>query len=130
MLLESEDVERDMARDSDATPGALSIEREGELKEEIRFLRGLVEQRDRDAAELRAALREALKIAPRQLNAAATSPDAPQTATNGQQRPQNTPMVNDGAHASNGAQIEADGEETSLPTTYAALADWIEKMNR
>ena len=49
------------------------------------FLRGLIEQRDRDAAELRAALREALKIAPRQLaaressttNAPATEPRAP-----------------------------------------------------
>lgn len=36
-------------------------------REEIKFLRGLVEQRDRDAAELRAALRKALEAAPRQL---------------------------------------------------------------
>ena len=41
--------------------------REEEQREEILFLRGLVEQRDRDAAELRAALREALRAMPKQL---------------------------------------------------------------
>lgn len=39
------------------------------------FLRGLVEQRDRDAAELRASLREALRAMPKQLGAG-TSPEA------------------------------------------------------
>jgi hypothetical protein len=38
-------------------------------REEILFLRGLVEQRDRDAAELRAALREALKAMPKAITA-------------------------------------------------------------
>jgi hypothetical protein len=48
------------------------------LKEENRFLRGLVEQRDRDAAELRAALREALKAMPKALTeGTATAPEAP-----------------------------------------------------
>ncbi len=46
--------------------------REEELKEEIRFLRGVVEQQQRDAAELRAALREALKISTRALPEAGT----------------------------------------------------------
>lgn len=75
------------ARQVDATPGngaGLSSERESELKEEIRFLRGLVEQRDRDAAELRAALREALKIAPRQFEAGRDEQSAT-NAQNGQQ---------------------------------------------
>jgi hypothetical protein len=56
---------------TDANLTAFQLEaarREVEAKaEEIRFLRGLVEQRDRDAAELRAALREALKAMPKQL---------------------------------------------------------------
>jgi hypothetical protein len=39
------------------------------LKSENAFLRGLVEQRDRDAAELRAALREALKAMPKAITA-------------------------------------------------------------
>jgi hypothetical protein len=48
------------------------------LKEENRFLRGLVEQRDRDAAELRAALREALKAMPKALpEGTATAPPSP-----------------------------------------------------
>ena len=38
-----------------------------QLKGENQFLRAALEQRDRDAAELRAALRKALEIAPRQL---------------------------------------------------------------
>jgi hypothetical protein len=41
--------------------------RETELREEVQFLRSLLEARDRDAAELRAALREALRLAPKQL---------------------------------------------------------------
>ena len=42
-------------------------EREAELKAEVLFLRGVVEAQNRDAAELRAALREALKISNRAL---------------------------------------------------------------
>lgn len=54
------------------------------LESENDFLRRALEQRDRDAAELRAALREALKIAPRQLEQG--------TARNSQQDTQNAPM--------------------------------------
>ena len=43
-------------------------EREAELKEEIHFLRGLVEGHQRSEAELRAALREALKAMPKALD--------------------------------------------------------------
>lgn len=42
--------------------------------EENRFLRGLLEQRDRDAAELRAALRKALDGAPKQLSSGEAAP--------------------------------------------------------
>jgi hypothetical protein len=48
-------------------PTSISSEREAELKEEISFLRGIVESDRRDMAELRAALREALKAMPKQL---------------------------------------------------------------
>ena len=44
-----------------------TTEREAELKAEVLFLRGVVEAQNRDAAELRAALREALKISSRAL---------------------------------------------------------------
>ncbi len=52
-------------------------EREHELKDEVRFLRGLIEQLQRDGAETRAALRKALENAPRQLEQG-KAPDAPQ----------------------------------------------------
>ncbi len=53
---------------TEATPKPLDWEkREADFREEIKFLRGLVEQRDRDAAEIRAALRKALEAEPRQL---------------------------------------------------------------
>lgn len=47
-----------------------------QLESENGFLRRALEQRDRDAAELRAALREALRAQPRQLEAPAKSPEA------------------------------------------------------
>jgi hypothetical protein len=55
-------------------------------REEILFLRGLVEQRDRDAAELRAALREALKAMPKAITAGNES--APIEAAQGTQSTQ------------------------------------------
>lgn len=48
--------------------------REKELKEEVLFLRGLVEQHQRSEAELRAALREALRAMPRQLDGGPYTP--------------------------------------------------------
>lgn len=67
---------------SDAT-GQREIETElrdqlAREREQNQFLRGLVEQRDRDAAELRASLREALRAMPRQLPA---PPEAAQIAS-------------------------------------------------
>lgn len=66
-------------------------------REEILFLRGLVEQRDRDAAELRAALRKSLDAMPRALPSGSTpdaekptrenEPQAPQTAQSDQTKP-------------------------------------------
>lgn len=47
------------------------------LEGENDFLRRALEQRDRDAAELRAALREALKASPRQLDVPRETPETP-----------------------------------------------------
>jgi hypothetical protein len=55
------------AGQSDSVPDTANGEVLALLKSENAFLRGLVEQRDRDAAELRAALREALKAMPKAL---------------------------------------------------------------
>jgi len=52
-------------REQDANTGELLAHLQGENA----FLRGLIEQRDRDAAELRAALREALKAMPKAITA-------------------------------------------------------------
>jgi hypothetical protein len=64
-----------VGRESDAN-------REAELKEEVHFLRGVIEQQGRDAAELRAALREALKLSAKALpegrtDDAQSAPDVP-----------------------------------------------------
>lgn len=108
----------DKTRDSDATndttarqAAGLSSERESELKEEIRFLRGLVEQRDRDAAELRAALREALKMAPRQLEAGESSTSgnvATQRARIERDGPQSVPMGKEARDVPNPGEMDAD----------------------
>ena len=64
------------------------------LIEENRFLRATVEQLQRDGAEVRAALREALKLAPKQLTAGESSTtDA--TAINRPQAPQTDVAVKD-----------------------------------
>lgn len=72
-------------------------ERAADYKSEIQFLRGLVEQRDRDAAELRLALREALKAYPRQLTSGEpSSMTPPETSAPMHQvvaAPQATPKV-------------------------------------
>lgn len=85
------------------------------LAEENRFLRGVIEQLQRDGAETRAALREALK-APRQLTSGTTqtSPEAP-TATE-----KSAGEGSDGA-----APDEAELGEVS---SYGALADWLENQ--
>ena len=54
---------------ADAPATAADTSREQELREEVKFLRGVVEQQQRDAAELRAALREALRMSARALPA-------------------------------------------------------------
>ncbi len=64
------------APEAESTPEySRQIER---LESEVLFLRGLVEQRDRDAAEMRAALREALRSMPKAIEAGSQStPDQP-----------------------------------------------------
>jgi hypothetical protein len=72
------DESRDPTPDkSDQTPDSDRDRRDVErLEKEVSFLRGLVEQRDRDAAEMRAALREALRVMPKQLGQG-TPPETP-----------------------------------------------------
>lgn len=111
VLLEPGTIGHDKSCDSDATNdttarqvAGLSSEREIELKEEIRFLRGLVEQRDRDAAEMRAALREALKAHPKQL-----SQSTDESARIEQDGPQKGDAGSKSQQGERGAGIEAHG---------------------
>ena len=69
------------------------------LMEENRFLRGVVESQARDAAELRAALREALKMSHRALNEGASKP----VEFDGNSSPQ--VLAEDGNAAPESAQI-------------------------
>jgi len=77
--------ERTTGREPDASNHANEPGRIAELREEVKFLRSLLEARDRDAAELRAALREALRLAPKQLPTGA--PDGSQDAPQAQSEP-------------------------------------------
>lgn len=130
VLLEREDVELDKARDSDAAPrqndatrdttGAERSEREKELREEIAFLRGVIEQLQRDGAETRAALRKALELAPKQL-----AQGTEESARNAPERPQNGETGNYGPDALNGSQTGRNRGETAL--TYADIANQLEE---
>lgn len=113
-------------------PTSISSEREEELRAEVHFLRGLVEGHQRAEAELRAALREALKIAPRQLTAGGSS-TTDTSARIASQRAQNGEVGNYGPGTPNGAQSGAKREETGADewaAAYARIADELEIMNR
>jgi hypothetical protein len=85
------------------------------LAEENRFLRGVIEQLQRDGAETRAALREALK-APRQLTSGPTQ-SVPEVPTASAQR------------ADEGLDGAAGNEaENGAVSSYGALADWLENQ--
>jgi hypothetical protein len=89
------------------------------LAEENRFLRGVIEQLQRDGAETRAALREALKAMPKAL---------PEGTAPAPQSPEATAISPDGvAHTepSSGPQNGASGPDVS---SYGALADWLENQ--
>ncbi len=99
------------AQKSDRSGDDLAARYVARLETENDFLRATVEQHQRSEAELRAALREALKAAPRQLTsgtpeAAAEAPSAPRTPANRAEQPT-------GAAPDNGPQIARGTPETS-----------------
>jgi hypothetical protein len=79
---DTDDDRREQRRDTsdDAAAPDYAAKYVQQLESENDFLRRALEQRDRDAAELRAALREALKVQPRQLEAASNVPETAQNA--------------------------------------------------
>ncbi len=103
-----------MTGHDDRTPDAQNGEVVALLKSENAFLRGLVEQRDRDAAELRAALREALKAMPKAITAG--NGNEPISAT---QARESTPDDQTGAGAK---QTARRGEKRQKLTAWQRVA--------
>jgi hypothetical protein len=118
----------------------LEREREGAA-----FLRGVIEQLQRDGAETRNALREALKLAPKALSAPSPEGDLAQLETQkrgdmapvGQvrtdssartapERAQNGEVGSSGPAALEGAKIEAEGAKTGV--SYGEIADELERL--
>jgi hypothetical protein len=107
-----------------ALSGAESSEREAELlrdslaseRAQNAFLRSTIEQLQRDGAETRAALREALKLAPKAITAgAAESSDA---------APMDGRSDATGSKPTKGAPDAPESSETGL--SYGDIADWLE----
>lgn len=103
----------------------------GHLLEENRFLRGVIEQLQRDGAEVRAALRKALELAPKQLPASsgAPSPVAPDSSARIERRDTRAREVGSSGHA------DADGPQTGgkrgeMALTLSDVADMIEAMEK
>jgi excisionase family DNA binding protein len=88
-------------------------------REEILFLRGLVEQRDRDAAELRAALRKALDAMPKALPVGST----PEEAQKSPEKPVSGADFEAGNKAHGGARIVAQkGRKREISPFRRAVA--------
>jgi hypothetical protein len=89
------------------------------LLDENRFLRGVIEQLQRDGAEVRAALRDALKVMPKAITsgAADSAPEPPKKAADRADEPTHAPP----------ADASQNGPDSGAATSYAAIADWLEK---
>lgn len=100
------------------------------LEAENKFLREALEQRDRDAAELRAALRAALSLTAKASAPQLTAGDGAPMPTDGPQRAPTGAAGSSGPTTANGQQRGAEARETA-PITYDSIADEIERgMNR
>lgn len=104
-----------------------------QLEGENAFLRGVVEQLQRDGAETRNALRRALELAPKQLVAPSpsgiASPVAPApdgSARNAPQRAQNSEAGTSSGAALNDAKTR--GINAGAGLTYGDIADELERM--
>lgn len=107
------------------------------LLEEVRFLRATVEQMQRDSAEVRAALREALKQSPKQLTAGDVAASAGQSSTidaspiNRPQRDENNVAANDSPKGAKGARNRGKRESaTDWSSIYGQIADELEAQEK
>lgn len=113
-------------RQNDATSANVSSNREAELKDEIRFLRGVVEQLQRDAIELRAIARDALKVQPRQLESSSTN-GVMGSAKTAQNRTDSSEVGNYVPGDSNPPKTAQNGAQTSF-SSYADINAWLESI--
>jgi hypothetical protein len=92
------------------------------------FLRGVIEQLQRDGAEVRAALRKALELAPKQLEAppSAPSPVAPDESARIERR--DTKMGAARTHGPNVSEGAETGGNDGESLTYGDIADALERM--
>lgn len=91
------------------------------LSEENRFLRSTIEQLQRDGAETRAALREALKMAPKAL----TTGGAAATVETGRSMQETRPKARGPGEREKTSPLSQNEPET---VTYDKIADWIENQ--
>ncbi len=87
------------------------------LLEEVRFLRATVEQLQRDGAEVRAALRAALKLS--------SSEGAPQLPASAPDAPESAPTGTVGTNSQQAATGAQKG--TGAAITYDSIADMVER---
>ena len=111
---------------SDATGADMTAHLIGEVK----FLRAALEQRDRDAAELRAALRAALKLTagaalPELTEGQSSTSDA--TAINRQNATQTGAADTDSHNTPNGSGTGTESAESGNVITYGSIADELER---
>ncbi len=118
----------------DASGGVADGERVADLRDEVKFLRGVIEQLQRDGAETRAALRSALKLtgaASVPMLTAGDAPPVPQpTPTEPPQRNESGAAVNEGATGTDSpkdASAPGTATATGAALTYGDIADEIER---
>lgn len=107
----------------DTAPDDMATKYVAQIEAENRFLRLQIEEGNRNAAELRSALRKSLDNAPRQLTAGTPAPDEP--ARTERFGPQNHDGRGREGDEQNRPQIAAESDE---PTTYSSIANWLESQ--
>jgi hypothetical protein len=112
-------------RELDANQGRELRELLAREREFSGFLKLQLEEANRNAGELRAALREALKMAPKQLPAPSPT-HTDETARSAPERAKKSEAGNHTQGALNGSQ--ASGNHGETPVSYGSVADELERM--
>lgn len=123
--LQPEAIPAPNAQNSDRSADDLAARYVARLETENDFLRATVEQHQRSEAELRAALREALKAQPRQLTSG--TPEAAPVAPEAARTPANRAEQLPGAVRDNGPQIALETPDTSA-ADFDEIAALIHKV--